>query len=76
MVDGESNYFPNDIEFIISEEKLFRIEITGANVEKVNETSSSGGRICNPDSILRLINVEKDDRIMEALAQKHAADDR
>ena len=68
--------FPNNIEFIISEEKLFFIEITGADVEKTNKISSSGGCIWNSDSILRLIHVEEDDRIMEALAQKHAADDR
>ena len=67
--------FPNDIEFIVSEEKLFRTTITGANVQKANETSS-GGRIWNSDSILRLIHCEEDDTIMEALAQKHAADDR
>ena len=69
--------FPNHIESIVCEEKLFCITITGAkNAEKQNKTSSSGGCIRNSDSILRLIHVEEDDRIMETLAQKHAADNR
>ena len=67
--------FPEDIDFIVREEKLFRITIAGANVEKQNETTY-GGHIWNPDSLLRLIHVEEDDSIMAALAVKYAADDR
>ena len=67
--------FPDDIDFIVREEKLFRSTIEGANVEKRNETTT-GGCIWNPDSLLRLIHVEEDDAIMAALAIKYAADDR
>ena len=75
MIDGKSNYFPQyHIESIVSEEKLFHITITGANVEKQNKTSLSSGRIWGSNSILRLIHVEEDDKIMGVFAQKHAAD--
>ena len=69
--------FPDDIKFVVSEEKLFRTKITGVNREKLNESSSSsGGRVWNSDSILRLIHVEESDEIMTALAERYAADDR
>ena len=68
--------FPEDIEFIVSKEKLSCITITGENVEKLNKSSSSGGRIWNSDSILRFIYVEENDTIMEALVAKYAADNR
>mmetsp|Transcript_41990 Transcript_41990/g.42852 ORF Transcript_41990/g.42852 Transcript_41990/m.42852 type:complete len:206 (+) Transcript_41990:331-948(+) len=68
--------FSEDIEFIVSEEKLFCITITGENMEKLNKISSFGGCIYNSDSILRLIHVEKNDTILIALAEKCAADDR